>query len=146
MPVSLIPSFLVYCFVGGITLGPANLCSLSAALRYGRGPALRQWRGLFTGFFLDAMGAVALTWLLGAALNEYVGMLAWVGAACRLVLPVARHHGMTHLYLTCAESNSPSYRTIEGLGAELVEIRQVPREYFAWREGMERQRIYRLAL
>lgn len=81
MPVSLIPSFLLYCFVGGITPGPANLCSLSAALRYGRGPALRQWRGLFCGFFLDAMGAVALTWLLGTALSQYVGMLSWVGAA-----------------------------------------------------------------
>lgn len=81
MPVSLIPSFLIYCFVGGITPGPANLCSLGAALRYGRGPALRQWRGLFCGFFLDSMGAVVLTWLLGAALNDYVGMLSWVGAA-----------------------------------------------------------------
>jgi cysteine/O-acetylserine efflux protein len=81
MPASLIPSFLIYCFVGGITPGPANLCSLSAALRYGRDPALRQWRGLFCGFFLDSMGAVALTWLLGAALSEYVGMLVWVGAA-----------------------------------------------------------------
>ena len=70
MPAALIPSFLIYCFVGGITPGPANLCSLGAALRYGRGPALRQWRGLFCGFFLDAMGAVALTWLLGAALDE----------------------------------------------------------------------------
>ena len=81
MPASLISSFLIYCFVGGITPGPANLCSLSAALRYGRDPALRQWRGLFCGFFLDAMGAVALTWLLGAALDEYVGMLSWLGAA-----------------------------------------------------------------
>lgn len=81
MPISLIPSFLLYCFVGGITPGPANLCSLGAALRYGRGPALRQWRGLFCGFFVDSMGAVALTWLLGAALNQYVGMLSWVGAA-----------------------------------------------------------------
>ena len=77
----------------------------------------------------------------------YNGSIGYeVDEPCRVVLPVARHHGMTHLYLTCAESNIPSYRTIEGLGAELVEIRQVPREYFAWREGMERQRIYRLAL
>ena len=81
MPVSLIPSFLIYCFVGGITPGPANLCSLGAALRYGRGPALRQWRGLFCGFFLDSMGAVAVTWLLGAALDRYVGALSWIGAA-----------------------------------------------------------------
>ena len=81
MPVSSIPSFLIYCFVGAITPGPANLCSLGAALRYGRGPALRQWRGLFCGFFLDSMGAVAVTWLLGAALDRYVGALSWIGAA-----------------------------------------------------------------
>lgn len=67
-------------------------------------------------------------------------------AACRLLLPLARYHGMTSLYLTCAESNIASYRTIEGLGAELVEICEIPREYFAWREGMECQRVYRLAL
>ena len=50
MPLSLLPSFLLYCYVGAITPGPANLCSLSTALRYGKGPALRQWRGLLTGF------------------------------------------------------------------------------------------------
>ncbi len=66
--------------------------------------------------------------------------------ACRLVLDVARFHGMTALYLTGAESNIASCRTIEGLGAELLEICTVPREYFAWRENMERQRVYRLAL
>ncbi|MDE7220773.1 MAG: GNAT family N-acetyltransferase [Oscillospiraceae bacterium] len=67
-------------------------------------------------------------------------------AACRMILPVARHHGMTSLYLTCAEGNIASYRTIEGLGSELLEICEVPREYFAWREGMERQRVYRLPI
>ena len=67
-------------------------------------------------------------------------------AACRLVLPVARYHGMTSLYLTCAEGNIASRRTIEHLGAEFLETCPVPREYFAWREGMERQRIYRLAI
>ena len=81
MPASLIPAFLVYCFVGGITPGPANLCSLSAALRYGRGPALKQWQGLFVGFFLVSMGAVAVTYCLGTLLSGYVGWLAWVGAA-----------------------------------------------------------------
>lgn len=35
MPVEIIPSFLFYCFVSGITPGPANLCSLSLALRRG---------------------------------------------------------------------------------------------------------------
>ncbi|WP_297871800.1 LysE family transporter [uncultured Oscillibacter sp.] len=80
MPASLLPSFLLYCYVGAITPGPANLCSLSTALRYGKGPALRQWRGLFTGFFLVSMAAVLATWLMGTLLNQYVGALSWVGA------------------------------------------------------------------
>ena len=81
MPMSLLPSFLLYCYVGAITPGPANLCSLSTALRYGRGPALRQWRGLFTGFFTVSMASVLVTYFLGTVLNQYVGVLSWVGAA-----------------------------------------------------------------
>ena len=81
MPVTMIPSFLLYCFVAGITPGPANLCSLSAAMRYGKRVAFRQWRGLFTGFFIDSMAAVLINRLLGSVLNQYVGILSWVGAA-----------------------------------------------------------------
>ncbi len=81
MPVSLIPSFLLYAYMMAITPGPANLCSLAASLRYGKKAALRQWRGLFVGFFLVSMASVIVTWFLGAALNEYVGILSWVGAA-----------------------------------------------------------------
>jgi len=81
MPASLIPSFLLYCFVGAITPGPANLCSLSAALRYGKKAALRQWRGLFCGFAVVSLLSALITWLLGTALNRYVSMLSWIGAA-----------------------------------------------------------------
>ena len=81
MPAALIPSFLLYCFVGAISPGPANLCTLSAALRYGRKAALRQWRGLFCGFAAISLLSVLVTWLLGTALNRWVGMLSWVGAA-----------------------------------------------------------------
>ena len=81
MPLSLLPSFLLYCYVGAITPGPANLCSLSTALRYGKGPALRQWRGLFTGFAIVSLASVLATYFLGAVLNQYVGVLSWVGAS-----------------------------------------------------------------
>lgn len=81
MPASLIPSFLLYCFVGAITPGPANLISLSAALCYGKQAALRQLRGLFCGFTAIALLSALITWLLGTALNRYVGMLSWAGAA-----------------------------------------------------------------
>ena len=107
--------------MGGITPGPANLCSLSAALRYGRGAALRQWRGLFCGFFLDAMGAVVLTWLLGAALNEYVGMLAWVGAAYLLWMAwhIARSSGTGPDH----DPAAPSFRT--GLLVNLTNVKVI---------------------
>ena len=81
MPITLIPPFLLYCYVGAITPGPANLCILSTALRYGRAAALRQWRGLLAGFFLVSMASVPAAWFLSAILNQYAGLLSWVGAA-----------------------------------------------------------------
>ena len=73
--------FLIYCFINGITPGPANLCTLAAALKYGKGPALRQWRGLITGFALISMVAVLAAYFLGEVLDRYVYVLSWVGAA-----------------------------------------------------------------
>ena len=109
MPVSLLTSFLLYCFVGGITPGPANLCSLSAALRYGRGPALRQWRGLFSGFFTVSMLAVLATWLLGSALDQYVGALTWIGAA--YILWMAWHMLRSSGADADDDPAAPSFRT-----------------------------------
>ena len=70
----------------------------------------------------------------------------YAGRACRLVLGVARAHGMEKLYLTCAKSNTASCRTIEKLGARLLEISPVPKTYFAWHTGIEDHRIYQLEL
>lgn len=81
MPVSLIPSFLSFCFINGITPGPANLCSLSTAMNEGKQAALRQWIGLFTGFAIVSFGSVVLNAFLGNILGEYVRYLAWAGAA-----------------------------------------------------------------
>ena len=81
MPRSVIPSFLIYSFITCITPGPANLCSLSAALHYGKATALRQWRGLAVGFLLDALLAVFINRLLGKLLGSAVSVLSWVGAA-----------------------------------------------------------------
>lgn len=67
--------------MSSITPGPANLCSLSAALNYGRERALIQWRGLFTGFAIISLCSVFVTYFVGAALGEYVKYLAYVGAA-----------------------------------------------------------------
>lgn len=120
MPLSLIPSFLLYCYVGAITPGPANLCSLSAALRYGRGPALRQWRGLFCGFAIISLVSVPAAWLLGAALNRYVGLMSWVGAAYLLWMA-------WHMLRSAGEVEAggspaaPSFRT--GLLVQLTNVK-----------------------
>lgn len=66
--------------------------------------------------------------------------------ACELVLEVARFHGMPSVLLTCAEDNIASYRTIERLGARLLCITDVPKEYFAWYEGIPKHRVYQLDL
>lgn len=119
MPSSLIPAFLLYCYVCAITPGPANLCSLSAALRYGKGPALRQWRGLFTGFFIVSMVSVAITNLLGTVLNQYVGVLSWVGAA--YILWMAWHMLRSSGGTADSDPAAPSFRT--GLLVQLTNVK-----------------------
>lgn len=64
--------------------------------------------------------------------------------ACKLVLQIAKAHGMNEIILTCDENNIASYKTIEKLGGELIEIVKPPKTYFAYRENMKKQRIYRL--
>ena len=119
MPVTMLPSFLLYCFTGGITPGPANLCSLSAALRYGPGAALRQWRGLFTGFLLISLVSVAITWRLGAALGQYVGMLSWLGAVYMLWL--AWHIARSPKSGAAKDPAAPTFRT--GLRINLTNVK-----------------------
>ena len=107
------------------------------------------------GMLLREMETVSETELNGRKYyNGHIGYEVDEGArghgyarrACALVLDVARFHGMKRLYLTCAEDNAASYRTIEKLGGRLLEICGMPRDYFAWYEGIPRHRIYQLDL
>lgn len=66
--------------------------------------------------------------------------------ACKLVLQVAKTHGMKEIFLTCDENNIASYKTIEKLGGKLIETTKPPKTYFAYRENMKKQRIYKLIL
>ena len=83
---------------------------------------------------------------IGYEVDEGARGHGYARRACELVLDVARFHGMSRLYITCTEDNAPSWHTIEGLGGRLLEICEVPREYFAWYEGIPRHRIYQLNL
>ena len=81
MPIALLPTFLLFCFINGITPGPANLCSLSTAMNEGKQAALRQWKGLFTGFALVSLGSVLVNAFLGNVLGTCVRYFAWAGAS-----------------------------------------------------------------
>ena len=81
MPTALIPSFLLFCAVSAITPGPANLCSLAAAMAYGRRQALKQWRGIFVGYLIVSVLVSLMVWYLGMALKRYIRALTWIGEA-----------------------------------------------------------------
>jgi predicted acetyltransferase len=66
--------------------------------------------------------------------------------SCRLVLPLARRHGFRELWITCNPDNLASRRTCERLGAEFVEIVDVPPDNDVYRPGSERKCRYRLPL
>lgn len=119
MPLSILPSFLAYCYINAITPGPANLCSLSASLRYGRKAALGQWRGLFTGFFLVSMASVLVTYFLGAVLNDYVPLFSWVGAA--YILWMAFHMLRSSGDIELQEGDAPSFP--RGLLVQLTNVK-----------------------
>jgi predicted acetyltransferase len=66
--------------------------------------------------------------------------------ACRLLLPLARQHGIDPLWITCNPDNFASRRTCERLGAALVEIVPVPVEHPLYQRGETEKCRYRIDL
>lgn len=66
--------------------------------------------------------------------------------AVRLILPLARAHGIDHLWITCNPDNWPSRRTCERLGAELVEIVDIPKTNLLYEKGERQKCRYRLTV
>jgi tagatose 1,6-diphosphate aldolase len=64
----------------------------------------------------------------------------------RLVMPLARRHEFADLWITCNPENWASRRTCERLGAQMIEIVDVPRDNPVFEVGGERKCRYRLAL
>ena len=66
--------------------------------------------------------------------------------ACRLLLPLARRHGLRTLWITCNPENIASRRTCERIGAELVEIVPLPPQSDMYLRGDREKCRYRLDL
>jgi tagatose 1,6-diphosphate aldolase len=70
----------------------------------------------------------------------------YAARACKLLFELARHHGMTSLWITCNPENVASRRTCERLGGELVDIVDLPAETDMYKEGERQKCRYRIRL
>ena len=70
----------------------------------------------------------------------------YAARACRLLLGLARRHGMQTLWITCNPDNAASRRTCEILGARLVEIVDLPEDSDMFQRGERQKCRYRLDL
>lgn len=66
--------------------------------------------------------------------------------AVKLVMPLARQHGMSELWITCNPENIASRRTCELAGADFVEIVDLTSNIDMYQEGERRKCRYRLDL
>jgi len=66
--------------------------------------------------------------------------------ATRLLLPLARRHGLTTLWITCNPDNVPSHRTCQRLGATYVDTVDLPLNHDLYVRGERKKCRYRLEL
>src|SRR3990172_7676606 len=105
----------------------------------------------------ECVGTIGLRVGMTRSLELYAGHLGywiepqWRGRhyaerGVRLVLPLAKRHGLATLWITCNPDNWPSRRTCERLGAEFVEIVPLPPDSDMYLQGEREKCRYRLVL
>ena len=127
----------------------------------GRVPSYHFWMRLRAenGFVPPVLMAGGIGLRIGSTsdLEMYLGHLGYnvfppargrhlAERACRLLLPLARAHGMSMLWITCNPDNWASRRTCERLGAELVEIVPLPEKHPLYLRGERHKCRYRIDL
>jgi tagatose 1,6-diphosphate aldolase len=70
----------------------------------------------------------------------------YAARACKLLLPLARLHGLNPLWITCNPDNYASRRTCELAGAQLAEIVDLPVDNEMYLEGERQKCRYRIDL
>ncbi len=83
---------------------------------------------------------------IGYGVDEQYRGNRYAERACRLLLPVAKFHGVNPVWITCNPDNIASRRTCERLGTELVETITVPENTEAYRAGGRVKCRYRVEL
>jgi len=70
----------------------------------------------------------------------------YAARAVRLLMPLARRHSMTTLWITCNPDNLASRRTCELAGAQFIEIVDLPEDTDMYLKGERQKCRYRLDL
>jgi RimJ/RimL family protein N-acetyltransferase len=126
------------------------------AARPGRHGLLSRWFALATPP-LRVLGGITLRVGRSPPIELYYGHVGYhvfpaargqhyAERACRLLLPLARRHGLNPLWITCNPDNLASRRTCERLGMRLVETVAVPGEDALYLRGEREKCRYRLDL
>lgn len=68
----------------------------------------------------------------------------YAARSCRLLVPLARAHGLDPLWITCNPDNLASRRSCELAGARFVEIVDLPPDSEMYQRGERRKCRYRL--
>jgi tagatose 1,6-diphosphate aldolase len=70
----------------------------------------------------------------------------YAARSCRLLLPLARAHGLKAVWLAVDPKNIASQRTCEILGAQWVETVRIPKTHEMYAQGARHRRRYRVDL
>jgi tagatose 1,6-diphosphate aldolase len=70
----------------------------------------------------------------------------YAGKACKLLFVVAQQFGMDVIWITCNPDNWASRKTCEWIGAELVEIIDLPPENDMYQDGERQKCRYRIVV
>ena len=105
----------------------------------------------------DHMGEIDLRLSNSYHITHYAGHIGYgvvrafrgqhyAARACKLLLPLAKLHGLSPLWITCNPDNVASRKTCEHLGATLTEIVAVPTDSDLYRRGEREKCRYRVDL
>ena len=83
---------------------------------------------------------------IGYGIDEQHRGNGYAGRACRLVLPVAKAHGMEKLLITNDHNNDASRRVCEKLGARFVRTAKMARWHVMYKEGRRFSNIFELSV
>ena len=70
----------------------------------------------------------------------------YAARACQLLLPLAKRHGLSTLWITCNPDNFPSRRTCERINAQLIETIDVPHGHPLYLRGEKQKCRYRVSI